>query len=223
MRNMRRNFAVLAATVMAVCSIALTGCQQKLEPADQVVGALYELSVKENATPMKDLLGFASEEDVKTALMDDSAETDLVSMFKSEFEAAGIEFSDEEVEEMSNALQGLIDKLDYSVEITDQSKDETTVLLKVKSYSMTDMQNNIDEDTAAAIMAGDEDALQKLMQDAVKQYMTKIGEMEPSEEMTELTIKCQRVKVDVSGKEKIAWMPQDLSKFSDEVNNATFK
>ena len=223
MRNMKRNFAVLAATVMAVCSIALTGCQQKLEPADQVVGALYELSVKENATPMKDLLGFASEEDVKTTLMDDSAETDLVSMFKSEFEAAGIEFSDEEVEEMSNALQGLIDKLDYSTEITDQSKDETTVLLKVKSYSMTDMQNNIDEDTAAAIMAGDEDALQKLMQDAVKQYMTKIGEMEPSEEMTELTIKCQRVKVDVSGKEKIAWMPQDLSKFSDEVNNATFK
>ena len=226
MRNMKRNFAVLAATVMAVCSIALTGCQQKLEPADQVVGALYELSVKENATPMKDLLGFASEEDVKTALVDDSAETDLVSMFKSEFEAAGIEFSDEEVEEMSNALQGLIDKLDYSTEITDQSKDETTVLLKVKSYSMTDMQNimvdvmtdmqnNIDEDTAAAIMAGDEDA--------VKQYMTKIGEMEPSEEMTELTIKCQRVKVDVSGKEKIAWMPQDLSKFSDEVNNATFK
>ena len=124
---------------------------------------------------------------------------------------------------MSNALQGLIDKLDYSTEITDQSKDETTVLLKVKSYSMTDMQNNIDEDTAAAIMSGDEDALQKLMQDAVKQYMTKIGEMEPSEEMTELTIKCQRVKVDVSGKEKIAWMPQDLSKFSDEVNNATFK
>ena len=223
MRNMKRNFAVLAATVMAVCSIALTGCQQKLEPADQVVGALYELSVKENATPMKDLLGFASEEDVKTTLMDDSAETDLVSMFKSEFEAAGIEFSDEEVEEMSNALQGLIDKLDYSTEITDQSKDETTVLLKVKSYSMTDMQNNIDEDTAAAIMAGDEDALQKLMQDAVKQYMAKIGEMEPSEEMTELTIKCQRVKVDVSGKEKIAWMPQDLSKFSDEVNNATFK
>lgn len=223
MRNMKRNFAVLAATVMAVCSIALTGCQQKLEPADQVVGALYELSVKENATPMKDLLGFASEEDVKTTLMDDSAETDLVSMFKSEFEAAGIEFSDEEVEEMSNALQGLIDKLDYSTEITDQSKDETTVLLKVKSYSMTDMQNNIDEDTAAAIMAGDEDALQKLMQDAVKQYMAKIGEMEPAEEMTELTIKCQRVKVDVSGKEKIAWMPQDLSKFSDEVNNATFK
>ena len=53
--------------------------------------------------------------------------------------------------------------------------------------------------------------------------MGKIGGMVPAEEMTELTIKCQRVKVDVSGKEKIAWKPQDLSKFSDEVNNATFK
>ena len=150
------------------------------------MGALYELSVKENATPMKDLLGFASEEDVKTTLMEDSAETDLVSMFKSEFEAAGIEFSDEEVAEMSNALQGLIDKLDYSAEITDQSKDETTVLLKVKSYSMddmqnimvdvmTDMQNNIDEETAAAIMTGDEDALQKLMQDAVSSIWERLA------------------------------------------------
>ena len=53
--------------------------------------------------------------------------------------------------------------------------------------------------------------------------MGKISGMVPAEEMTELTIKCQRVKVDVIGKEKVAWMPQDLSKFSDEVNNATFK
>ena len=54
------------------------------------------------------------------------------------------------------------------------------------------MQNNIDELTSSSYrQASDEDALQKLMQDAVKQYMTKIGEMEPSEEMTELTIKCQ--------------------------------
>lgn len=234
MRNMRRSFAVLAAAAMMVCSIALTGCQPKLAPADQTVGALYELAVKENAVPMKDLLGFASEDDVRATLMEDSAGDDLISTFKSEFEAAGIEFSDEEVQEMTDKLQSLVDKLEYTVEITDETKDETTVLLKVKSYSMddieqilvdivTDMQTNMDEETAAAIMGGDEEALQKLMQDAVKQYMTQLGEMQPSEEMTELTIKCQRVKVSVSGKDKVAWMPQDLSQFSDEVNNAAFK
>lgn len=234
MRNIRRSFAVLAATVMAVCSIALTGCQAKLAPADQVVGALYELSVKENAAPMKDLLGFASEDDVRSSLMEDDAVGDLVSSIKGEFESAGIEFTDEELQEMTDKLQGMIDKLDYTVEVADQTKDETSVLLKVKSYSMddmqqimvdimTDMQTNMDEETATAIMSGDQDAFQKLMQDAMKQYMTKLSEMDPSEEMTELTIKCQKVKVNVSGKDKVAWMPQDLSQFSDEVNNATFK
>ena len=51
MKNMRTKLAVLLAAVMMVCSIALTGCQSKLVPADQVVGALYELTVKENAVP----------------------------------------------------------------------------------------------------------------------------------------------------------------------------
>lgn len=111
MRNMRKSFAVLAATVMTVCSIALTGCQQKLAPADQVVGALYDLSIKDNAAPMKDLLGFASEEDVRSTLMEESANADLVSMFKEQFEAAGVEFSDEEIQEMTDMLQGMVDKL----------------------------------------------------------------------------------------------------------------
>lgn len=234
MRNMRRSFAVLAAAVMTVCSVALTGCQQKLSPADQVVGALYDLAIKDNAVPMKDLLGFASEEDVRSTLMEDSADADLVSQLKTEFEAAGIQFSDEDVQEMTGAVEGLMSKLDYTAEVTDQGKDETTVLLKVKSYSMddmqqilldimTDMQTNMDEETAMALMSGDEEVMQQVMQDAVKQFMGKLGDMQPVEEMTELTIKCQRVKVSVSGKDKVAWMPQDLTKFSNDVNNATFK
>ena len=72
MKNMRTKLAVLLAAVMMVCSIALTGCQSKLVPADQVVGALYELTVKENAVPVKDLLGFASEDDVRASLLSDS-------------------------------------------------------------------------------------------------------------------------------------------------------
>lgn len=234
MRNMRKKIALAAATVMTVCSIALTGCQSKLAPADQVVGALYELTIKNNAVPMKDLLGFASEEDVKSALMEEGADEDLVSMFKTEFESAGIEFSDAELQEMTTAVQGLVDKLGYTAEIKDETKDAVNVTLKVKSFSMsdmekilvdivTDMQTNMDEETMAAIMAGDQAAMQKLMQDAVKEFMSKLGGMEPAEEPVELTIKCERVKVNVSGKDKVAWMPLDLSKFSEDVNNASFK
>ena len=61
-------------------------------------------------------------------------------MFKSEFEAAGIEFSDEEVEEMSNALQGLIESWITAPRSQTRARTRPPYLLKVKSYSMTDMQ-----------------------------------------------------------------------------------
>ena len=237
MKRMKRKAIAIAAGLLAVCSVALTGCQSKLAPADQSVGALYELFVKSNAAPMKDLMGFASEDDVKTALIEGSAEEDIVSELKATFTSAGIEVSDEEAQEMTAIFQGLFDKLDYTTEITDESKDEVTVLLKVKSYSMTDMQNimveivndkqaGMDQETMMKVLSGDEEAVQQyeaMMQEVMKEYIMKLGDLEPMDEMSELTIKCQRVKIEVSGKEKLAWMPQDLNTFSESVSNAVFK
>lgn len=232
MKNMRKKLAVVAAAVVMTCSVALTGCQQKLAPADQVVGAMYDLVVKDNAVPMKDLLGFASEDDVKTALMEDS-DTKMADMFKDEFASYGIDFTDEELDEMSSTMQSLLNKLSYTAEITEQTKDSTTVVLKVTGYTssaledimtdlMTDMQNNMDEETMMALASGDEEATKKVMQDVIKQYVVKAGEMEPSTETTEITVKCEKMKVDVSGKEKVAWMPVDMTKFSTDLDNSTF-
>lgn len=233
MKNMKRKLAVLVAAVMMVCSIALTGCQGKLVPADQVVGAMYDLTVKENATPMKDLLGFASEDDVRSSLLADDY-TDMTDMFKEEFSGMGIEFSEEELKDMSDTMTKLLNKLSYTAEITEQSKDETTVVLKVTGYSnddmtqimtdlMTEIQTNMDEETMAAIMSGDEDAANALMLDVIKQVVAKMGEMEPSTETTDVTVKCEKMKVEVSGKEKISWMPSDMDKFADDLENASFK
>ena len=69
MKKMKTKLALLMAAVLMMCSVVLTGCQSKLAPADQVVGAMYDLVVKENAIPMKDLLGFASEDDVRSSLL----------------------------------------------------------------------------------------------------------------------------------------------------------
>lgn len=232
MRNMRKRLAVIAAAVVMTCSVALTGCQQKLVPADQVVGSMYDLVVKDNAVPMKDLLGFASEEDVKKSLMED-ADSKLSDMFKDEFASYGMEFSEDELQEMSDTMQGLLNKLSYTAEITEESKDSVTVVLKVTGYSsadleqimmdlMTDMQSNMDEETMMALASGDEEATMKVMQDVIKQYVVKAGEMEPSTETTDVTVKCEKMKVDVSGKEKVSWMPVDMDKFSTDLDNSTF-
>ena len=210
MRNVRTKLAVLLAAVMMICSVALTGCQSKLVPADQVVGAMYELTVKENATPMKDLLGFASEDDVRASLLTD------------------------DYEEMSDTMSKLLNKLSYTAEIQDEGKDETTVLLKVTGYSsddmnqimtdlMTEIQTNMDEETLTALMTGDEEATMALMQDVIKQVIAKFGEMEPTTETTDVTVKCEKMKVEVSGKEKVSWMPSDMDKFVDDLENASFK
>lgn len=213
MRNVRTKLAVLLAAVMMICSVALTGCQSKLVPADQVVGAMYELTVKENATPMKDLLGFASEDDVRASLLTDDYE-EMSDMFKNEFSGMGIEFTDEEVAEMSDTMSKLLNKLSYTAEIQDEGKDETTVLLKVTGYSSDDMNQ---------IMTGDEEATMALMQDVIKQVIAKFGEMEPTTETTDVTVKCEKMKVEVSGKEKVSWMPSDMDKFVDDLENASFK
>ena len=224
MRNVRTKLAVLLAAVMMICSVALTGCQSKLVPADQVVGAMYELTVKENATPMKDL---------RASLLTDDYE-EMSDMFKNEFSGMGIEFTDEEVAEMSDTMSKLLNKLSYTAEIQDEGKDETTVLLKVTGYSsddmnqimtdlMTEIQTNMDEETLTALMTGDEEATMALMQDVIKQVIAKFGEMEPTTETTDVTVKCEKMKVEVSGKEKVSWMPSDMDKFVDDLENASFK
>lgn len=233
MKNMKKKLAVIAAAVVMTCGLVLTGCQQKLVPADQVVGAMYDLVVKDNAVPMKDLLGFASEDDVRTSLMEDG-DTKLVDMFKDEFASYGMEFDETELQEMSDTMEGLLGKLSYTAEITEESKDSTTVVLKVTGYSssdleaimmdlMTEMQTNMDEETMAALASGDEEATMKVMQDVIKQYVVKAGEMEPSAETTDITVKCEKMKVDVSGKEKVSWMPVDMDKFSTDLDNSTFR
>ena len=209
---------------------ACTG--RRISAADQVVGALYELTVKENAVPVKDLLGFASEDDVRASLLSDDYE-DMSDMFKNEFSGMGIEFTDDEIKEMSDTMSKLLNKLSYTAEIQEEGKDETTVVLKVTGYSsddmnqimtdlMTEIQTNMDEETLTALMTGDEEATMALMQDVIK-VVVKFGEMEPTTETTDVTVKCEKMKVEVSGKEKVSWMPSDMDKFVDDLENASFK
>ena len=44
--------------------------------------------------------------------------------------------------------------------------------------------------------------------------------MSPMEEATEITVECEKVKVDVSGKEQVCWMPVSLDGFGSDVEAA---
>lgn len=98
-----------------------------------------------------------------------------------------------------------------------EGKDETTVVLKVTGYSsddmnqimtdlMTEIQTNMDEETLTALMTGDEEATMALMQDDQAGGCV-VWRNGADNETTDVTVKCEKMKVEVSGKEKVSWMP----------------
>ena len=215
---MKKKVSVLMALVVLSCMV-LMGCSyQKLVPADQVVGALFQLAAMDDAAPMKDLLGFASEEDVRSALMEDGG-SDLVEELEKQFTDAGIEFSTEEVEEMKNDIISLLKNTPYTVELTSEEKDKC-VVTEIAMTTQQAAQDALTEDQLAAIQSGDADALNEFMHTYMMDYMKAVSQMSPMEEATEITVECEKVKVDVSGKEQVCWMPLSLDSFGNDVEAA---
>ncbi len=232
MKKFKKILAVVAA--MAVMCMPLTGCGEKLAPADQTVGALFELAAKNNAAPMKDLLGFASDEDVRSAFFEESANVELVDELKDELSSAGVELSDEDVQELTDSMMTMLGKITYTAEITSESGDQTVVTLKVNGFSydemtqiMVDASNrmveSLTEEDQAAIYEGDMEVFNSYMQSYIKDFMSGLAAMEPSSEASEITVTCEKLKVDVSGKEKVAWLPSSMDGFSSDIESVMFK
>ncbi len=232
MKKLKKLLAVVA--TMAVVCMTLTGCGEKLPPADQTISSLFELAAKNNAAPMKDLLGFASEEEVRSAFFEEGADVELVDELKSELESAGVELSEEDVQDLTDSLETMLNKITYTAEITSQEKDTTVVTLKVNGFSYEEMTNiimdaantmmeSITEEDQIAIQNGDMEVFNNYMQQYVKDFVAGLAALEPSADPVEFTVNCEKLSVEVNGKDKVAWLPSDMDGFSVDVENAMFQ
>ena len=213
MRRLRKKILTAIAALSVAC-MALAGCgSAELAPANQTVGAIFELTAKSNMTPMKDLLGFASEDDVRsTFLAEGSDSDDLVSQFQAQFTAEGVTMSDESVKEFADVLEEILARLTYTTEIISEDKETVVVSLKVNSYSAADR----------AIMNGDNDILTSYMEGYFSDLVSGLSAMEISSEPVAIEVSCEKMLVDVSGKEKTAWMPSDLGGFYEDIEASIF-
>ena len=232
MKKLKKLLAVVA--TMAVVCMTLTGCGEKLPPADQTISSLFELAAKNNAAPMKDLLGFASEEEVRSAFFEEGADVELVDELKSELESAGVELSEEYVQDLTDSLETMLNKITYTAEITSQEKDTTVVTLKVNGFSYEEMTNiimdaantmmeSITEEDQIAIQNGDMEVFNNYMQQYVKDFVAGLAALEPTADPVEFTVNCEKLSVEVNGKDKVAWLPSDMDGFSVDVENAMFQ
>ena len=234
MRRLRKKILTAIAALSVAC-MALAGCgSAELAPANQTVGAIFELTAKSNMTPMKDLLGFASEDDVRsTFLAEGSDSDDLVSQFQAQFTAEGVTMSDESVKEFADVLEEILARLTYTTEIISEDKETVVVSLKVNSYSAADMeqvtldaltamQERLTEEDQMAIMNGDNDILTSYMEGYFSDLVSGLSAMEISSEPVAIEVSCEKMLVDVSGKEKTAWMPSDLGGFYEDIEAIIF-
>lgn len=234
MRRLRKKILTAIAALSVAC-MALAGCgSAEPAPANQTVGAIFELTAKSNMTPMKDLLGFASEDDVRsTFLAEGSDSDDLVSQFQAQFTAEGVTMSDESVKEFADVLEEILARLTYTTEIISEDKETVVVSLKVNSYSAADMeqvtldaltamQERLTEEDQMAIMNGDNDILTSYMEGYFSDLVSGLSAMEISSEPVAIEVSCEKMLVDVSGKEKTAWMPSDLGGFYEDIEASIF-
>lgn len=233
MKGMKKKLLAVIAAMTMLC-MTLAGCGEQLAPADQTVSALFELAAKSNAAPMKDLLGFASEEDVRSAFFEEGADTELIDDLRAELTAAGIEMSDEDIQEFTDSMLAMLAKITYTAEIASEDKETTVVTLKVNGYSsdaMTDimmdaanaMVESLTEEDQLAIANGDTDVFNAYMQQYLKDFMNGLSALEPNADPVEISVTCEKLIVEVSGKEKIAWLPSDMDGFSSDIEAAMFQ
>lgn len=239
MKTSKKLLAIVAAALVFCMSLA--GCGQKLEPADQTIGALFELAAKGETDPMMNLLGFSSSDEVFEAFFEEGAavaeDTALIDELKNEFSSVGVELTDEELQEFSDAMNAVIDKVTYTTEITSETKDATVVTVKVKGLSEAELEQimldaantmsvslseNLTEEEAAAIMEGDMSVVTSYMQQYLKDVVAGISVLEPSVD-SEFTVNCEKLAVEAGGKQKVAWLPADMNQFANQVEAAIYQ
>ena len=225
----RKTVAFLAAALM-LCSMVLSGCGKDLPPADETVSALYDLAVKEDPSALQEVLGFSSEEAVQEAFIEDVESYSFTKSIEEELIGSGVEFTEEELGELSGQLVSMLDKLSCTVEIVDEGDDTVTVSLTTNGYSLSDIEGvamtaqeelfaAMDEDTQMAIALGDEEAMMNFMREFVASYVEALTQLEPTQE-TELEVVCERLIVEDGDKEIIAWLPSDVTQFEAELSSA---
>ena len=232
MKRVTKKLLAVAAVIAVLC-VTLTGCGSKMAPADETVGALFELAAKDNTAPMKQLLGFDSDEAVRSAFFEEGSDVEMAEEMKDILTDAGVEMTDEDIQGLSDSMASMLNKITYTAEITSSDKDTTVVTLKVNGYqasdletvmmdAMTSMQESLTEEDSLAIVNGDTELFSAYMKSFLNDFLNGLNELEVSSEPVEMTVNCEKLAVEVNGKAVVAWLPSDMTDFSEDVENAIF-
>lgn len=201
--------------------LVLTGCaKEEVVPADQVASAFYKLVILLEPEDIKAAYAY-TDEDIETLM---STQRDgSIQQVKNNLSSIGFEAEDEDAAKLYEAQMAAFKNLTFTSEITEETKNTATVLIKTDYINI----NELNEKAAADSIAQygqenlvDEDAMNELLHIYLEAFSDSLKNAAPVTDQSEITVKFTKQKVDSHGKIKTVWAPEDGSSFGSDLITA---
>ena len=225
MKNMHIRGLLFAALILAMT--VLTGCSRKPEAApDQVAEALFELLFKDDTAPMQEILGGASEEDVRRDFFGGDGGTSVARQIQSEMEALGPVLTEEEARNLYDGIREVLGRLDFSASLVSEEDGRAVVSVQIGYYGMDAVTDVLTEAVGEALneygqenLVSDE-AYNEFMKLYFNKFVESLGTLTPADGTREVTVEFEIVDVEINGERIAAWMPVDAQKFGTDLTAA---
>ena len=218
---MKKKVIALAMAVLMLGTLALAGCKKEAPvAADQVAMALFNMILKDDASSVVELFGYADEAEARKDMgIEGGFYETMADEVVNQFTAMGMNVSNEDAQAFIDAFLTMFKGVDMTAKV--KSSDEKAGTAVVTCTISTFDSNALNEAMMKAMSdpsvmsIEDEDAAVSAM---LKAISSAIAGLTPSGESAAFDVDFELADMDVNGKTKKVWVPKDAEEFGNLIS-----
>lgn len=223
MKQTRRIPALLLAMLM-LFSLTLTSCgkEEPPVPADQVAVALFNTILKDDASSLVELFGYADEDEARKDMgLEGSLYEGLADEVVSQFKAMQLDVTAEDAQTFLDAFMTMFKNVNMTAKVKESDEKAGTAVVtctintfdpEAMTNAMTGVLNEVISDPA---LMEDEAALTSALLNGMS---SAIAGITPGDSTADFDVDFELADMDVNGKTKKVWVPEDAAEFGNLVS-----
>lgn len=205
---------LLCLTTIICFSFALVGCKSNTIPADQTAKALYNLYILSNGDECKNI--GLSDEDIQ--LVFDTQKAQSIKATRLNFTRGGLPITDSELEEIYNAQVEALKKLTPTFTIESEDKDKTIVKISTTYVKFTEADQKAADEAVEEAKNSGKTSKSDISKIYIEKLINNLKSIEPSSDSKENTFEFTKQNVNVDGKTKEVWLPENMVDFGKSLS-----
>lgn len=222
--KLTRRIPALLLAMAALCSLTLTGCKKEAPaPADQVALSIYDMIMKDDASSLVELFGYADEAEARRDMgLEGSIYDGMAEEMVSQISEMGITVSNEEMQAFINAYVSMFKEVEFTAKVKEADEKAGTAVVtctistfdpEAMTQAITDAMTNIDP---SVLEGNDPDKIFSAMLSAMAEA---ISDLQPTGETADFDVDFELQKTEINGKTKEVWAPKDASEFGGLITS----